>query len=336
MECAAANVASEVVAKSTPTEKSGTGTRPRLGERCWIGPRPPLSLVSTCSLLVLPVAIFATEGKDLVVTLPALALLVLSLIELLRTARTEPGIIPREDPRYVLSKHVPPPARIEQEFNGAVVASRWCRTCLIHRPPRSKHCICCDRCVLRFDHHCPWVGNCVGLRNYKHFALFLASTFVLAFYVFIAVLLGIWNGSTDEGNVVGIFDKFANARISSNAVLLFSACALLPLGNMVFFHGRLIAENSTTNEELTQAFKNVRNPYDRGFFENVRETLMAPTPASLMTTATTSVSVEKNKVAQKQHVVAVVDPPTAPIVTRTVTPPASTPPRDAATIEALV
>lgn len=50
-----------------------------------------------------------------------------------------------------------------------------CPDCNVLRTPRSRHCAICNRCVERFDHHCPWLNNCVGINNHNSFMVFLIS-----------------------------------------------------------------------------------------------------------------------------------------------------------------
>ncbi|KAK2948172.1 putative Palmitoyltransferase SWF1 [Blattamonas nauphoetae] len=48
-----------------------------------------------------------------------------------------------------------------------------CPHCNLPRPPRSKHCHECKRCVSKHDHHCPWFNVCIGEENFRWFLLFL-------------------------------------------------------------------------------------------------------------------------------------------------------------------
>lgn len=123
---------------------------------------------------------------------------------LLAASLTDPGIIPR----LALQRAIPGlesavaqrinMPEVEIEMDGPVPplsqaqvddGYKWCETCKVVRPPRASHCRDCDNCVLRFDHHCPFIGNCVGQRNYTYFTGFLISTGVLGIGVTVDVVL---------------------------------------------------------------------------------------------------------------------------------------------------
>ena len=73
-----------------------------------------------------------------------------------------------------------------------------CKKCLIAKPARAHHCSICQKCILSFDHHCPWLNTCVGHFNRRHFFLYMVYTVTgVAFIMIFGIGIGyevLWLG----------------------------------------------------------------------------------------------------------------------------------------------
>ncbi|CAM4517197.1 unnamed protein product [Leuciscus chuanchicus] len=82
-------------------------------------------------------------------------------------------------------------------------AIRFCDRCQVIKPDRCHHCSVCETCVLKMDHHCPWVNNCVGFSNYKFFLLFLSYSMIYCVFIASTVFqyfLKFWVGDLPNGS----------------------------------------------------------------------------------------------------------------------------------------
>jgi len=214
-----------------------------------------------------------------------------SLTLLFTTALSDPGIVPRQrefteqyDKRTKSFRVKQPVRYYDVVLRGHPWKLKYCTTCNIYRPPRCTHCSVCDSCVERFDHHCPWIGNCVGRRNYKYFYSFVTCTGALNVYVLTTSLLHVvfvslalqTDDPTNYGSGSAAFLRAMAQEPISTALAIYNVLVVWFTVGLSLYHAYLIMSNQTTYEQIKGAYCNGANPFDRGAAGNCADILCSP------------------------------------------------------------
>ncbi|XP_075909701.1 palmitoyltransferase ZDHHC20-B-like isoform X1 [Petromyzon marinus] len=192
----------------------------------------------------------------------------------------------REDGRHEILQRAA--ASLPLHTRTLAGAIRYCEKCNLIKPDRCHHCSTCEACILKMDHHCPWVNNCVGFANYKFFVLFLAYSLLYCVYVSATVLqyfLMFWRVSTrsalpdDQAKFHVLFLFFAGVIFGVSVVSLFG------------YHCWLVCKNRSTLEAFrAPIFRHGpdKNGFNLGVRKNVEQVFgdqarywILPVPSSL-------------------------------------------------------
>ncbi|KAI3788538.1 hypothetical protein L2E82_01307 [Cichorium intybus] len=262
------------------------------------------SLYLTICLIVVPVILFCSVVSQslldhfpnniglVLVAIPAVYVVYILVLIFLVSGR-DPGIIPRNLPAPEVDddwdassmctdwaggnsgRYLPPTKSIS--VNGTIVRVKYCNTCMIYRPPRCSHCSICNNCVERFDHHCPWVGQCIGKRNYLYFFMFVNATAQLCLYVFVVCWVNIIMTMAVDKNSVS--EALLKSPVSI-ALIAYTFTVSWFVGGLSAFHLYLVITNQTTYENFRNRYERKKNPFNHGCARNFKETLFSKIPRS--------------------------------------------------------
>ncbi|KAG8800676.1 hypothetical protein FRC20_009620 [Serendipita sp. 405] len=117
---------------------------------------------------------------------------------------------------------------------------RYCSRDEIIKPLRAHHCRTCNTCVLGYDHHCPWIGGCVGARNRKFFVVFLLWCSLYLIYT-IAILIASLVKGGNRSTAGGLDGNMLALTVITGLLLFFSL-------TMLITHVWLLRHNASTVE----------------------------------------------------------------------------------------
>ncbi|XP_065296239.1 palmitoyltransferase ZDHHC20-B-like [Dermacentor albipictus] len=142
---------------------------------------------------------------------------------------------------------------------------RYCEPCGLVKPDRSHHCSSCRRCILKMDHHCPWLNNCVGFSTYKFFLLTLFYVVVLASYALVSVS----SYALDTSSAMGLPTE---VLVHTGFLLLAGTALTVLIGGFFIVHLRILGRNETTLETMRPfVFVEPLDSFDLGVRRNVVE-----------------------------------------------------------------
>ena len=176
--------------------------------------------------------------------------LIIVIIFCLICAFTDPGVIPINSLTANELKNANCCSNNRVFYiNGLRHRVRFCYTCQIIRPLGVSHCKTCNICVEKFDHHCPWVGNCIGKNNYKYFFIFLILLNTFFIITLISSLCFI------------IFHK----KYISIYIVILSVLTMLFITTLLIYHIKFTCRNMTTysNLKMKDTFILFGNPFSR-------------------------------------------------------------------------
>ncbi|XP_029894956.1 palmitoyltransferase ZDHHC13 isoform X2 [Aquila chrysaetos chrysaetos] len=96
----------------------------------------------------------------------------------------------RTDPGYVKTSEKERKENIVALAEAGCLDFRtFCTSCLVRKPLRSMHCLACDSCVAKYDHHSVWIGQCIGIGNHCYYLLFLSFLTMTGVWLLYGTLL---------------------------------------------------------------------------------------------------------------------------------------------------
>ena len=124
------------------------------------------------------------------------------------------------------------------------ILCKKCPTCKIIKTPRVYHCSICDCCISVHDHHCPWIGACIGQRNHIYFFAYSWITKILALFV---MSLNIHMIGSNENTIMMPGDEnFGKLVIPQALMAVYGLMVAVLLMCLTGYHTGAIGNNETT------------------------------------------------------------------------------------------